>query len=474
MDRRKFLSAAVVIAGTTAMVATTAAPASAATTNVNSVAQLRTAIASAAAGDRIVVANGNYSVPAASPILVGNNAGTEQAPVTVVAASRGGAVFNGEASFAFNGAAHVTISGFSFKQSTTFEVTATNHHIRLTRNNFEMADIEGLHSVMIRADDTKVDRNHFHGKSTLGVYLCVEGGGSTDMAQRTQIFRNHFSDHSFAGANGGEPIRLGVSPRALSSANAMVEFNLFENTNGDPEAISVKSSDNTVRYNTIRNSLGGIVLRHGNRNRIDGNYIIDGSAGVRIYGNDHLVINNYVAGISDSAIIIGKGTARDHLPGEDAAARRGNDAPDNVQISFNTLVGNLNGIAGETTRPEEPRNLLITENVIAGDTGFLANVPASSGFIWAGNLLWGTAAVGSIPTSGFKLLDPKLVAGADGIKRPGAGSPVVDAASSTYPAISKDINGNARIGIFDVGAHEVSAGTLRAPLSTAEVGPNAA
>lgn len=490
MDRRVFLSTAVVITGTSLLGSAAAASAAGRegnqgrghnstqirglSTTVSSVEQLRAAIDAAVAGETVVVANGVYSVPASQPIVVANSRGNSAAPVTVVAQSRGGAIFNSEASFTFDGAAYVTISGFAFRQSTTFEIPENNHHIRLTRNDFQLADIEGMHSVMVRADDTKIDRNHFHGKSTLGVYLGIEGAGSTGMAQRVHILRNYFSDQSYTGANGGEPIRLGVSPRALSSAYAVVEFNLFERANGDPEAISVKSSDNTIRYNTIRNSLGGIVLRHGNRNRIDGNYVLDGPNGIRIYGNDHVLVNNYLAGIAGSAILIGKGTERDHLPDEDPAARRGNDAPDRVRISLNTLVDNQSGIAGETSRPEEPRDLVITDNIVSGSSGLLANVPASSGFQWAGNILWGSAGTGNIPAAGYTRVDPLLAAGADGIKRPGAGSPVVNAASRSYPDVSTDINGNLRTGPADVGAHEVGAGAPRPPLTPSEVGPNSA
>jgi poly(beta-D-mannuronate) lyase len=294
------------------------------------------------------------------------------------------------------------------------------------------------------------------------------------MALRVHIFRNYFSDQSFSGANGGEPIRLGVSPRALSSAHAVVEFNLFERANGDPEAISVKSSDNTIRYNTIRNSQGGIVLRHGNRNRIDGNYVLDGPNGIRIYGNDHVLVNNYLSGIAGSAILIGKGTERDHLPDEDPAARRGNDAPDRVQISLNTLVDNQDGIAGETSRPEEPRDLVITDNILSGSLGLLADVPASSGFQWAGNILWGSAENGNIPVTGFARVNPLLVAGPDGIQRPRAGSPVVDAANRSYPDVSTDINGSPRTGVADIGAHEVGTVAPRPPLTPSEVGPNSA
>lgn len=65
---------------------------------------------------------------------------------------------------------------------------------------------------MVRADDSTVDHNHFHGKSTLGIYLGIEGANTEEMAQRVHVYRNYFSDHTFPGSNGGEPIRLGVSP----------------------------------------------------------------------------------------------------------------------------------------------------------------------------------------------------------------------------------------------------------------------
>ncbi len=36
------------------------------------------------------------------------------------------------------------------------------------------------------------------------------------------------------------------------------------------------------------------MLRHGNDNRVEGNYLLAGSNGIRIYGNDHLIVNNYI------------------------------------------------------------------------------------------------------------------------------------------------------------------------------------
>ena len=62
---------------------------------------------------------------------------------------------------------------------------------------------------------------------------------------------------------------------------------------GDPETISIKSSGNIVRYNTLRSTSGEICLRHGNENQVYGNYIlgegVGGSRGLRIYGADHRI-----------------------------------------------------------------------------------------------------------------------------------------------------------------------------------------
>ncbi|MEU4501859.1 polysaccharide lyase 6 family protein [Streptomyces sp. NPDC024089] len=476
MQRRTFLMASA--AGATLAVAATGglvtASATTAPAAVRSLEELQAAIDRARPGARIVVADGTYTVPSDRPITIRNKQGTERAPITVVAASRGGVVLEGEQSFVLDASSHITLSGFSFRQSSTLDIPPNCSHIRLTRNDFQLADIEGLHWVMVRADDSKVDHNHFHGKSTLGIYLGIEGAGTEEMAQRVHVFRNYFSDHTFAGSNGGEPIRLGVSPRALSSAHALVEYNLFERANGDPEAISVKSSDNVIRHNTIRNSLGGIVLRHGNRNRVEGNYLVAGTEGVRIYGNDHVIVNNHLAGLSGRAMVIGSGSERDHLPGESPDDRRGNDAPDRVLIAYNTLVNNKGTLSGESQRPHEPRDVTVADNLLVGDTGELVAMANTVRFTWSGNILWGAGTDGNIPADGRTRVDPKLVTGADGIARPAADSPVIDAGTLRRPPVTHDIDGERRGRHADVGADEYAhRPPRRGPLTTADVGPDA-
>ncbi|WP_434599328.1 polysaccharide lyase 6 family protein [Streptomyces sp. A5-4] len=475
MQRRTFLTGTALGAVLMALPATAQAmsPAGRPAISVDSLAALQTAINSAAPGAVITLANGTYNVPDNKPITVKSKHGTDDQPITIVAQSRGGAVLRGRHSFVFSGSDNIIVSGFSFRQSTTLDIPPDCAKIRLTRNDFQLADIEGLHWVMVRADFSKVDRNHFHGKTTLGIFLGIEGADKEGMAQDVQVFKNYFSDHSFAGANGGEPIRLGVSGRALTRAGAKVEHNLFERVDGDPEAISVKSSGNTVRYNTIRDSLGGIVLRHGNGTTVDSNWIIGGKEGVRIYGNDHKIVNNYLAGLSGRALVVGSGTARDHVPNESVEARRGNDAADRVLIAHNTLLNNAESLSGES-RAHEPRDVVIADNLLVGSSGDLVKMGTTLRFTWQSNILFGAAANGNIPAGTFTRTDPKLVTGSDGIPRLSAASPAIGAATLKQPAVTLDIEGHPRGTSRDIGCDEyATAAPVYRPLTPADVGPNA-
>ncbi|TDD29793.1 lyase precursor [Kribbella turkmenica] len=475
MHRRTFLTTVGVGLATTGVVVP---PAHSSATNraravrARTLDELRRAIAAAGPGDEIVLANGTYAVPDGRTIAIQGKRGTADAPITVRAESIGGVTLTGSRGFVFGDSSYVTVSGFDLRQRTTFEVPTSCHHVRISRNDFQLADVEGLHWLMIRGDHATVERNHFHGRSTLGVFLGVEGPRSDTMARGVRISRNHFSDHTFAGDNGGEPIRLGLSGRSLSDAGAIVEYNLFERVDGDPEAISVKSSGNTIRYNTIRDSLGGIVLRHGNRSRVEGNHLLAGSNGIRIYGNDHMIVNNYLERIGGSGVVLGSGNVQDHKPEDSPESRRGNDAPDRVTIALNTILSCGTAISGESQRTLPPRECTIADNLLVGDAGrVLVSMPYLQGISWSGNLCWGAAADGNIP-GGFSRKDPQLTTGSDGVRRLSSGSPAINAASRTYANVTRDVDGHPRTGRADVGADEYSpSAPLNRPLTPADVGP---
>jgi Dockerin type I domain len=67
-----------------------------------------------------------------------------------------------------------------------------------------------------------------------------------------------------------------------------------------------------------------------------------------------------------------------------------------------------------------------------------------------------------------------LQLGADGLWRPGPASPAINGGAGDYSGVTTtDVDGQARIGIYDVGADEVSAATIvRRPLTAADVGPS--
>ncbi|GAA0610080.1 lyase precursor [Kribbella sandramycini] len=468
LRRRTFLAASAL--ASTALVLPPAA-ARALAVQVRSVDELRRAIAAAGAGTEIVLADGTYAVTGSQGIPVQSRRGTVSAPIVIRAATVGGVTLTGDRGFVLSDSAHVVIQGFKLRQRTTFDIPTSCKNIRISRNDLQFADVEGLNWLLVRGDSTVVERNHFHGKSTLGVFLGVEGPGSAGMAVGVRIARNHFSDHTFAGDNGGEPIRLGLSGRSLSDAGAIVEENLFERANGDPEAVSVKSSGNTIRHNTVRSSLGGIVLRHGNRSRVEGNFVLNGSNGIRIYGNDHLIVNNYVEQVSGVGIVLGSGNVRDHKPEDSPESRRGNDAPDRVTIALNTVLSSGTAIGGESQRTLAPAGCTISDNLLIGDAGkTLVSMPFQQGITWAGNLLWGAAANGNIPAAGFTRQDPRLTT--TGIRHLTAASPAINAAARTYSNVTQDLDGHPRTGRADIGADEYStAAPLRRPLTAADVGP---
>jgi poly(beta-D-mannuronate) lyase len=455
---------------------TTGGGSSGASTTVTSISALQSAIDNSDPGDTIVLKNGSYAV--SSAVSLGSGAsGTSSEPVTVRAESVGGVTLTGSSSFSFSGVHDVSIQGFRFTQSTTIDVGSSSKAVDFVRNEFVFAQA-AEHNLIVRSDDSEIAYNWFHGKSTIGVYLGIEGPGTDTVAKNSHIHHNYFSDQTFSGLNGGESIRLGTSPKALSSGNAVVEYNLFEHADGDPEAISVKSSGHTIRYNTIRNSVGGIVLRHGNNNKVLSNYILNGGNGIRIYGNDHVVMNNYVSGISndDGAIIVGSGTVRDHFVGESPESRKQYDAPDRIRIGLNTVVNNVNGLAGETQRTVPPLRVTIVDNIFQGGTNKLADVPLMQDFYWRGNILWGSAANGNIPTVGYTRVNPQLAQDAAGVWKIGSSSPAVNAAFMTDHGtwVTDDIEGRLRAGVYDVGAHEITTSpATRAPLTTSKVGPAA-
>ncbi|MEV5716055.1 polysaccharide lyase 6 family protein [Amycolatopsis mediterranei] len=430
--------------------------ASAAQVRVTSLAALQSAMDKANPGDTIVLADGSYS---AGSTLSIKRSGTSTAPVTVAAEHTGQAIITGSKTFAFaSGVSDVVLRGFKFRGSAKLSVPAGASNNRLTRNDFQLA-ADG-NWVTVSGDDTVVDRNVFQNRTSQGVFLQILGPSGA-MAKRVHVHHNYFYNHQFSGSNGGESIRLGLSDHQSYTANALIENNLFEKADGDSEAISVKSSDNVVRYNTIRDSRGYIVLRHGNRSTVEGNVLFD--SGIRFHGNDHKIVNNYVANSGGRAIVFGSGDEADSGP-----TSKLHDRPDRDTVAYNTVLGSSSVIDGDGGN-FKPKDCVVADNIVKGTSGTLVTLPSGSTVKYEGNITSGGTA--GIPS---RSVDPKLVKDAAGLYRLASGSPAIDAGVGSYPFAAKDFDLQARGGAYDVGADEYFAtGATRVPLTKADVGPSA-
>jgi poly(beta-D-mannuronate) lyase len=433
-----------------------AAAASAATYTVNSISALQTRINSAVAGDIIILQNGTYTTSAAITI---NRQGTAAARITIMAETPGGVEIRGTHGFTVSSpATRITIDGFRLTHTSGRNSIASGAtHVRFTRNTFQCTG-DGAY-LTVAGHDAEIDRNEFRNKSTVGNMIDVRGSGS-QIAQRVWIHHNYFHDFTSPGANGAETIRFGLSGLSLSNGFGIIEHNLFIRCNGENELISIKSSSNTIRYNTILDSPGTqLTLRHGNDCLVYGNYLKN-TDGIRIFGDRHQVFSNYLEG-NTIGINIGNGDGEV----SDGAPLTSHDRPDECVIGFNTLVNNTTHyVMSGRTNGLGATDTTFVNNIIQGG-GVVADINGpNSGAVWDDNILWNTGGAGDMPSGGYATQNPLLARDANNVLRLQAGSPAIDSAVGSYPAVTFDMDGQPRTSAKDKGADEVSSAPVTAKL----------
>lgn len=428
--------------------------------SVTNQTEFQTALNNAVAGDVITLADGNYTA-----FKVRRKYGTAELPIVVRAANPLGAVFNA-GQLELENTHYVTYEGFKFTNSAGIKFRNTTFN-RLTRSSLEMnetglSSLDWLSIGGTGSHHNRIDHNDFKTKTALGNFVQIGGeGGQT--SQYDVIDHNYFFSNGPRAENDKESIRVGDSTVSRSSGFTVIEHNLFVECDGDPEIISLKTSDNIVRYNTFRRSKGGLTARQGNRSLMYGNFFlgegVDGTGGVRAYGDDHKIFNNYFEGLTGVAatapIAITNGDADDaHLPGADQSKHY---RPRRIVVVNNTLVGNVSNIeiGGNYTLP--PQDLVFANNLIVAATGNVVKYrtdPINPSY--AGNIGFttGSATIG-IPATEAEIrnIDPLLTV-VNGVSKLGDNSPAINASMGSYPFVIEDIEGQTRSGINDVGADE--------------------
>jgi parallel beta-helix repeat protein len=452
----------------------------------------KTAIQNAVPGDTIELADGQYDIGGNSM----TKSGTEQARILIRAEHRGKAEVKGKSSFACKGIAYLTIEGFLFTSDVSTVVkTESSNNIRITRNTFRLSETTSSKWILIggtyniaaaNSHHNRIDHNLFDEKHQLGNYITIDGSpadlGSPEASQYDRIDHNYFRNIGPRAVNEMETIRIGQSEICRSSSYTLVEYNLFEECDGDPEIVSVKTKNCIIRYNTIKRSQGTICLRSSDSSTVEGNYFFGngkiGTGGIRLYGSGHRIINNYFENLTgdtwDAACTITNGDAE--LTGSNTSHWR----PQNITVAYNTYIGNANnfqfGFTNNGSYSKAPKNITIANNIVIGNQNQLVKVITQpSSMIFTGNIMLpqGAASIGvSVPDSQIRVIDP-LLQFSDSFWRISASSPAVDAAAGSYDVAALDIDGQVRDARKDVGADEYSSGQrLSRPLVAADVGPD--
>jgi poly(beta-D-mannuronate) lyase len=415
-------------------------------------------------GDTLVMTDGAWR----DQIIGLTMRGAAGQPITLKAQTPGKVILTGNSSLAIEGE-NLVVSGLSFEhaQSTGDGVKLAGRNNRLTQT----AVIGGSHKFQVHffGESNRIDHCYLADKTNDSPTLQIEVGSKPN---HHVIEHNHFGPRPPLGRNGGETIRVGYSHQSMSNSATRVENNLFERCDGELEIVSNKSCGNIYRGNTFRECAGMFTLRHGNGCLVEGNFFIGnhkrGSGGIRVIGENHTIINNYIEGVENGGFWLTTGMIEPALVEYFQVQ--------NCLIAFNTFVDSrgpalqLDAGYRAPRRVLRPKNVTIANNVFAlrGD-GTVFTGTEGENFIWTGNI----ANVAPQGAKGIRVADPKLARAPDGLLRPSAESPLRRAAEGSFPMITTDMDGQSRETSSDVGSDQAStAPVVRRPLVAADVGPS--
>jgi poly(beta-D-mannuronate) lyase len=304
-----------------------------------------------------------------------------------------------------------------------------------------------------------------------------------NQGEKHHIHHNHFIDiPEGKSSNGYETVQLITERNPFDpdpgACGTVIEYNLFERCNGEAEVISVKSNGNTLRRNTFRDCRGGLVLRHGDSNTVSESFFLGDNepraGGVRLQGEDQIVINNTFRSLKAYGVSMMDGTPDDLYIRTQRAL-----------IAFNTFAGCSPALVVGLNHSKHPNGTPPKDCVIANNAFILStsDTPDSDlktvrlvqndepvNWTWEGNITDGD--LGMSARDGIKIGRPELDYLPNGIVTPAETSELIGNAEGNYPNITTDALGHSRgdrktIGCVEFPAQLEDGG----PLTAADVGP---
>lgn len=241
----------------------------------------RLALRNAKAGDHIILDSGLE--------LKGNYELTESGyfgHAIVITTLTGDTVLQGKLSIH---ASYVRISGLVVDGGS---IDIYGHKNRISRSHFKNGKKSPGIRLLEGASRNRIDHNEFSEMQTQGIQLKL---AEDDRGQsiENRIDHNYFHDFTSGKTKVGEAIEIGDQNKTTDyMTRAGIDHNLFQRINIDDEVMTLKSSGNTVAYNTFESSEGFISNRHGRNNVFRANVFDKITKGLRVHGNRTLVIAN--------------------------------------------------------------------------------------------------------------------------------------------------------------------------------------
>lgn len=306
--------------------------------------------------------------------------------------------------------------------------------------------------VSIYGKRNRVDHCSFSGKSSRGTTLVVWVG---DEPGNHRIEKNYFGPRPELGRNGGETIRIGTSEVSMREEGTLVADNVFEACDGETEIVSNKSCGNRYEGNLFKRCAGSLTLRHGNRCVVTRNVFLgenkSRTGGIRVIGEDHVVTNNYLEGLSGddarSAISFMNGIPNSPLH-EYFQVKR-------ATVAFNMVVRCKHpitiGVGASKEQSLPPIDCTFANNAFVIDKRLMTEHAKPIDWKFMGNHCEAPNSV-DLP-EGFVRSRLSLVLGENGLQRPQSDSELFRAAIGDWPDITVDLEGRLRESPHDVGCY---------------------
>jgi poly(beta-D-mannuronate) lyase len=353
-----------------------------ASTLVRDVKELKIAVEKAKPGDTVFLQDKVWKDAAIS--LYGK--GTSSRPIFILPQSKGGVVFSGK-SYVNIGGTYLVFKGFHFKDGYTPESAVITFRIDndvlanycrvsecVIENYSQPKRFDSDNWIVLWGKQNRIDHCTFVNKLNAGPTIIADLNDERSQQNYHSIDSNYFKGRERFGSNGGETIRIGVSRYSLTASHTQISYNYFERCNGEVEIISIKSGENKVNSNTFFECEGGLVMRHGSKNVIEGNLFLGNNksftGGVRLINPGHHVFNNVFKDLKGTAFR----SALSVLNGVPNSLINRYYQVKDANINNNTFINCtqiLFGAGKDAERTLSPQNVTFNHNLIVNSRGNL-------------------------------------------------------------------------------------------------------